>query len=72
VVKLAMLCGPSTRRGKRSPILISSKCGESPKRFDMIQSKRTLSMASQLGIGPSAQRRKLLVVHAALLGLGAR
>ena len=44
VVKLAMLCGPITRRGSVSPALTWPKRGETPLRLDMIQSCRSRSI----------------------------
>ena len=43
-VKVAIECGPITRRGSRSPTFTSSKCGETPRRFDSSHSRRTLAI----------------------------
>ncbi len=46
VVKLAMLCGPITRRGSVSPIFTSSKRGDTPVRLDSSHCRRSVSTAS--------------------------
>ena len=45
-VKVAMECGPTTRRGSRSPTATSSKRRETPRRFDISQSVRTFAICS--------------------------
>ena len=68
VVKVAMVCGPMTRRGNVSPTFTSSKCGETPSRFDSSQSRRSLSTLFQLGLRPALDVAELALEHAALLG----
>ena len=46
VVKLAMLCGPITRRGRLSPTDTASQCGDTPSRFDRYQARRVASMSA--------------------------
>src|SRR5215469_4759298 len=52
--KRRQLCGPSARRGSRSPILTSSKRGEIPIRLDISHSCRTRSTCCS---SSCAQRR---------------
>src|SRR3546814_2742917 len=46
VEKLAIVCGPITRRGSLSPTLTDLNAGETPSRFDRIQSWRTWSTSA--------------------------
>src|SRR3546814_13303730 len=56
VEKLAIVCGPITRRGSLSPTLTDWNAGETPSRFDRIQSWRIRSTSEKIGRASCRER----------------